>query len=128
MFFAFLVVLYTSSCCFSDFMVCVLKNNFLYENCFNQKTIFYKVWHKKVSQLAQHFFCLTLQKTVFWSLPFHRAQFLEWIASFIITLLIWCHGMPYNWWWFALPLLTLIINIYYLGHYLGNKKVFSQPT
>ena len=37
---------------------------------FNQKTFFYRVWHKKVSPLARHFLCLTLQKTVFRSLPF----------------------------------------------------------
>ena len=37
----------------------------------NQKIVFYRVWHKKVSPLAGHFLCLTLQKTIFQSLPFH---------------------------------------------------------
>ena len=36
----------------------------------DQKTVFYRVWHKKVSPLAQHFLWLTLPKTVFRSLPF----------------------------------------------------------
>ena len=39
------------------------------------------VWHKKVSPLAWHFLCLTLQKTIFRSLPLHIwTQFGEQIA------------------------------------------------
>ena len=59
---------------------------------FRSDTVFYRVWHKNVSPLAQQFLCLTLQKTVFWFLPFHiQTQFWENIAIVSVTWIISFH-------------------------------------
>ena len=69
-------------CSFDDKKLCVLKIFFSYEKGFNQKTIFYRIWHNKVSPLAHHILCLILQKTHFWSLLFRiPAQFWEQIVN-----------------------------------------------
>ena len=40
----------------------VLEKNFYHEKGFNQKTVFYWVWHRKVLPLAQHFYVLPCKK------------------------------------------------------------------
>ena len=47
--------------------LCVLKILF---KGLNQKTVFYRVWYIYICQWPDIFLCLTLQKTVFRSLPF----------------------------------------------------------
>ena len=60
---------------------CVLKILFSYRKVSIRKQFFTGFDIKKVSHLAGHFLCLTLQKTVFRSLPFHvLTQFGEQIA------------------------------------------------
>ena len=58
------------------------QNCFLIRERFRPGTRFLQGFkHKKVSPLAQHLLCFTLQKTVFRSLPFHIwTQFLKQIA------------------------------------------------
>ena len=46
------------------------KNFVLIGKCFDQKTFFFKVWHKRVSPSAQHFLMSHPAKQVFQSLPF----------------------------------------------------------
>ena len=61
----------------------VLKNLFSYRKGFNQKTVFYKIWHKKVLPLVRHFLCLILKKHFLIATFLHLNTIFDYWVKFI---------------------------------------------